>query len=82
MRKQVKYFLLNQEDKSVKDRSDSELKDHVSENDIPNDTDDAYIDEVIVENLENTSTLSENFGYDHRIVHLSHKITRSSNRHV
>lgn len=60
--------LLNEEDVSADDGGDSELEDHVSEDNIQSDTDDEYIDEVIDENLDDTSTPPENLGHDHRIV--------------
>lgn len=74
--------LLNEEDVSVDDGSDSELEDHVSEDNVQSDTDDEYIDEVIDENLDDTSTPPENLGHDHRIVVPPHRVIRGTNRHV
>lgn len=86
---------LSQEDESPDDGSDSEMEDHVSEDDFQSDTDDEYIDDVIDESLNistppddtstspnDTSTPPENTVHDHRIVIPPHRVIRGKNRHV
>lgn len=74
--------LLNREDESADDSSDTGIEDHVSEDDIQSDTDVEYIDEIIDENLNDTSTPLENPTNDHRIITAPHRVNRGKNRHV
>ncbi|XP_055920499.1 piggyBac transposable element-derived protein 4-like [Eupeodes corollae] len=73
--------ILNQEDEFSNDGSDSEIEDHVIEDDVQSETDDEYVDEVIEENLDETST-SEHRGHDHRIIIPAQRVIRGKNRHV
>ncbi|CAH2101191.1 unnamed protein product [Euphydryas editha] len=74
-------FLI-EEDKETEDGSNSETEDHVSEDNVQSDSEDEYIDEVIEESLNDTSTTSENLRHDHRIVIPPQRVIRGKNRHV
>jgi len=78
---EIASFLI-EEDEEIEDGSNSETEDHVREDNVQSDSEDEYIDEVIEESLNDTSTTSENLRHDHRIVIPPQRVIRGKNRYV